>query len=97
MHLTSMGFFGPAFYGRSYLDGLNALLLTYPIVCWFARAIAASEGARTLTKESVERAMMIVDHQHGTTPLLNSGSVRALTVFLCDRAILRSLAIWYGT
>jgi len=97
MHLISMGFFGRAFYGRSYLDGLNALLLTYPILCWFARAEAISSELTTLTKESAERAMLIVDHQHGSAPTLNNANVRALTNFLCDRASLRAIAIWYGS
>lgn len=97
MHLTSMGFFGRGFYGRSYLDGLGALLITYPLTCWFARAIAASEGMETLTKDACERAIMIVDHQHANAPLLDSFAVRALSRYLSERAALRSLAIWYGT
>jgi hypothetical protein len=97
MHLTSMGFFGRAFYERSYIEGLNALILTYPLLCWFSRAIAAAEGQSTVTKECAEKALMIVDHQHGLAPKLISSSIRPLTLFLSDRAILRSLAIWYGS
>ncbi|MDQ2800193.1 MAG: YkgJ family cysteine cluster protein [Armatimonadota bacterium] len=97
VHLAGMGFFGRAFYGRSYLDGLNALLLTYPLVCWFARAFAASENRPALDAACVERALMIVDHQHGITPLLDIPSERYRTRFLCEPGTLRSLTIWYGS
>ncbi|MDR3706980.1 MAG: YkgJ family cysteine cluster protein [Capsulimonadaceae bacterium] len=96
-HLISMGFFGAGYYGDGYLDGLNALLLTYPLLLWFARAFAGSEGASTLSPANIERALMVVDHQRGQTPLMNTGSERALARYLGDRNVLRSLAIWYGS
>ncbi len=97
VHLSSMGFFGAAFYGRSYLDGMNALLLTYPLACWFARAFAVSEGLLQPDAACVERALMIVDHQHGVSPLLNIPTERARTRLLCEESTLRSLVIWYGS
>ena len=97
VHLASMGFFGPSFYRRSYLDGLNALLLTYPLTCWYARAFALGEGRPALDAASVERALMIVDHQHGITPLLDIPSERFRTKTLCEHTTLRSLVIWYGS
>ncbi len=97
VHLTSMGFFGQTFYNRDYLDGMSALLLTYPLICWFARVFAISEGLETPDVGCVERAIMIVDHQHGITPLLNLPSERARTNYLCERSVLRSLVVWYGS
>lgn len=96
-HLSSMGFFGPSFYGRSYLDGVNSLLLTYPLICWFARAYAASEGLTAPSASCIERALMIVDHQHGVTPLLDIPTERFRTNMLTDRSALRTLVIWYGS
>ncbi len=96
-HLSAMGFFGRSFYGRSYLDGLSALLLTYPLANWYARALAVHEGLTALNASCVQRALMIVDHQHGTTPLLNVPSERARIRFLCQPGTLRSLAVWYGS
>lgn len=97
VHLSSMGFFGRAFYNRSYLDGLNALLLTYPLVCWFARVFAVAGGLTAPDVSCVQRALMIVDHQHGMTPVLDLPSERSRMKFLCDRAILRSFVIFYGS
>jgi lysine-N-methylase len=97
MRLWSMSFCGRAFYGRSYLDGLSALWLTYPIILWFARLFAAGEGKAALERAHVERALAIVDHQHGRTPLLNVRAERFRQANLCERGTLRSLVIWYGT
>lgn len=97
VHLVSMGFFGRSFYQRSYLDGMNALLLTYPLVCWLARAFAVSDGLPEPDAACVERALMLVDHQHGITPLLDIPSERFRARFLSERSVLRSLTLWYGS
>jgi hypothetical protein len=94
--LVSMGFFGRSFYGRSYLDGMNALLLTYPLVCWLARAYALGRGLAAPDAACVAQAVRTVDHQHGITPLLDLPSERIRANFLCDRSHLRALTIWYG-
>ena len=96
-HLSGMGFFGRSFYGRSYLDGLSALLLTYPLTNWYARAFAISEGLPELNASCVQRAVMVVDHQHGASPLLNAPSERTRIRFLCQPGTLRSLTVWYGS
>ena len=97
VHLTGMGFFGAAFYQRSYLDGLNALLLTYPMICWIARAFAAGDSLSAPDVSCIERSLMIVDHQHGVTPTMNMPVTRSRSDLLHDRAILRRLVIWYGS
>ena len=96
-HLSSMSFFGPSFYNRAYLDGMSSLLLTYPLACWFARAYAISEGLTALDRTTAERALMVVDHQHGVTPLLDIPTERLRTNMLTERSTLRSLIVWYGS
>lgn len=97
LRLTSMGFFGRAFYGFSYLDGMNSLLLTYPLINWFARAYAHGAGLDTPNAACMAHAIQIVDHQHGMLPLLKSAPQRMLTNFLAERSHLRKLIIWYGS
>ncbi len=97
VHLASMSFCGRAYYNRSYLDGLNGLLLTFPLICWFARAYAEEASEPALTADTVAKALMIVDHQHGVSPLLNVASHRYLTGILTERKTLRTLAIAYGS
>ncbi|HOS44130.1 MAG TPA: YkgJ family cysteine cluster protein [Armatimonadota bacterium] len=95
--VLSMGFCGAAFYGRAVLDGLDALLFTYPLLLWFARLFSAGRNRSTLDRAAAERAVEIVDHQHGVTPILNLPSERRRLSFLCERTILRSLVVWYGS
>ncbi|MHB9134328.1 MAG: YkgJ family cysteine cluster protein [Armatimonadota bacterium] len=97
MRLESMGFFGAGFYGYSYLDGLNALLLTYPLTFWFARAYAAGKGLVAPDRACIERGIQLVNHHHGITPVLALPTERFRLHYLCDRSTLRSLVIWYGS
>ena len=96
VHLQSMSFCGPLYYGRTFLDGLNMLLLTYPLACWFARAFAVAEGKTSLDQSAVERAIAVVDHQHGRNPLFNLASERYRQRAVTERTTLRSLVVWYG-
>ena len=96
-HLSSMSFFGPSFYNRPFLDGMNALLLTYPLTCWFARAYAIADGVDSINKGCVEKAMMVVDDQLGVTPMLDIPSERLRMNMLTERSTLRGLVIWYGS
>ncbi|HEX2952212.1 MAG TPA: YkgJ family cysteine cluster protein [Armatimonadota bacterium] len=97
LRLSSMSFFGRTFYDRSYLDGMNSLLLTYPLVCWIARAYAVEQGLQAPDAGCMEQALQIVDHQHGMNPLLNIAIEHVRTNFLTERSHLRSLVIWYGS
>ena len=76
---------------------MNALLLTYPLVCWFARAYAVEGGLSSPDASCVQRALMIVDHQHGVTPTMNMQGERSRSNYLHERATLRSFVIWYGS
>jgi lysine-N-methylase len=97
MRLTSMSFYGRTFYNLDYLEGMNALLLTYPLLCWFARALAVGKQLSAPDEECAVMALQIVDHQHGISPILNLPNERYRRNFLCERSHLRRLAIWYGS
>ena len=97
VHLMSMGFFGRGNYGRTFLDGLGSLLLTYPTVCWFARVYAAGDGLESPSLANVETALSVVDHQRGSSPLLGNASARFLIDRLTERHTLHGLTVWYGS
>jgi len=97
MRLYSMGFFGPFYYGRGYLDGFNALLLTYPLILWFARAHAVSRGLTALDATAVARGIQVVDRRHGRLGYFRNPIEQSRIARLCERGTLRSLSIWYGT
>lgn len=97
LHLESMGFFGPGFYGYAYLDGLNALLLSSVFSCWFARIHAVARELEQPDRACIERGIRIVSHQHGMTPAFNFPQERLRFNFLCERATLRRLVVWFGS
>lgn len=94
--LESMGFFGGGYFGYSYLDGLNMLLLTYPLTFWFARAYAAGQGLPAPNRACIERGIQLVNHYHGMLPVFNMPQERLRFRFLCERTALRRLILWYG-
>lgn len=96
MRLHSVSFCGRAFYQRAFLDGLTALLLSYPLILWFARAHAAGRGLAVLDRPAVSWGIQVVDHQFGRAPWLNIPSERFRLRNLCERSHLRSLVVWYG-
>jgi lysine-N-methylase len=97
VRLGSFGFCGAGFYGRGVLDGLDALLLTYPLMCWVARLYAAGAGESAITPAAAERAIALIDHQHGSNPVLDLPTERSRTRALCERTTLRCFVAWYGS
>jgi lysine-N-methylase len=94
--LDSLGFFGPAFYDYSFLDGLGALLLTVPMACWLARAYALGAGRPLATADDLARAIGLVDHSYGVSHLYTIRSERLRLHELTRRPHLRALIGWYG-
>jgi len=97
VRLQAMSFCGVAYYQRSFLDGLNGLLLTYPLTLWFARLFAAGSNLPALDAACTTRAIEILNHQHGITPLLNLPTERFRQDQLTERTTLRALMVWYGS
>jgi len=96
VRLESMGFFGSGFAGYSYLDGLNALLLTYPAAFWFARLYAAGKNLPAPDAECVAKGVSIVNHVHGLAAVFKFPLERYHLRALGNPVTLRKLAVWYG-
>jgi lysine-N-methylase len=94
---SSLGFFGRLLFGRSFLDGINALFLAVPGALWFARAHALHRELATLDRDAMSFGVQVVDRRHGRIALANTFAERFRTGYLTDRATLRSLLVWYGT
>ena len=65
--VASMQFAGGAQFGMDFWSGLEALALTLPIIRWFGRAFSELPA-----EEATARAIRIVDHNYGYSPLLGS-------------------------
>jgi len=94
---SGLAFFGRACYHYSFLEGVSALLLTYPVVMWYARLYSLGQGASSLTDEAVDQAVRGVDYQFGLSPLLGTFFERQRIRFLSQPQPLRELMAWYGS
>jgi Fe-S-cluster containining protein len=95
--LQSQAFCGLGFFGYLYLSGLEALWITYPAILWFARFFARGAGRESLEAEDVHQALRVVDHRHGRSEQMALPGEQARLRALCEREVLRALAVWYGT
>ena len=96
VRLAGFGFFGPIAGGLRYAEGLQALLLSYPLILWYARLFAAGEGADRLTFEAVVRAIQVVDHRHGRRVGPEVSDLHRRRAILSEPANLRALMLAYG-
>ena len=89
--LESMHFFGPTNFRLTYLDGLESLLLTYPVTMWLSRAF--TDRPR---EEAVTLALRIVDDNFGYNKLLGMSRQRLSTRIMASRGELARLIAWYS-
>ena len=66
--LHSMQFFGPTNFRHTFWDGLESLVLTYPVIMWLTRALA-----QTMPVHDALLRQRITDNNFGFQPLLGSG------------------------
>lgn len=96
LRLQSHGFYGPACYGWSLVDGLAALVLTLSLTGWFARMLAAAAERASIEPADVERALGIVDGAHGRSALLAMPSEAKKIAYLTRPEPLLVLTRWYA-
>ena len=96
VRLESLGFFGAAFADFDYLDGFNALLLTYPAIFWFARAFAAGRELPFPDAACIEQAIRLINHRHGLAAEFVFPLERYHLRTLGTPIVLRKLVVWYG-
>jgi len=94
LKLESMQFCGPSHFHRPFWAGLDALIVTYPVIRWLANVFAA--GGRHSMASAVELAVQQVDDSFGFNPLLAAGRQAWAIQTLADRNDLAKLTAWYG-
>jgi lysine-N-methylase len=63
--LSGLQFFGGAFYHTPVIEGFYNLALTFPVILWIARWLAASVNRDAIETGDVTTALTVVDHQWG--------------------------------
>ena len=91
LKIESVQVLGPTNFGLPLWEGLESLVLTYPVMMWVARAQA---GLSRL--DAVIRAITMVDHNFGFNPLLGTQRQRLSLGILASRGELAKLVGWYS-
>jgi lysine-N-methylase len=91
MKVHSLQFTGPTNFHMSFWDGIEALVLTYPITMWLARAFSAQPR-----KEALVQALRIADDSFGFHPLLRSRRQKLGQRILSFRGEVPRLVAWYS-
>jgi len=89
--VSSLQFCGPVNFGMSFWDGLDALALTLPAILWITRALQDLPR-----EEAVIRALQVVDHPFGYSPLLGARRMRFSLGLMAKRGELEKLIAWYS-
>jgi lysine-N-methylase len=93
MKVESLQFCGRANFGLPVWDGLESLVLTYPVMMWLSRVLTAGGGTAEV---AVEKAVKIVDDNFGFNPLLGSFKLRTILGLIRAQDELPRLVAWYG-
>ncbi len=89
--IESLQFCGGANFNLPFWEGLEMLLLTYPILRWAARGMTDRPPA-----EALSRALTIVDDHFGYNRVLRAQRQRVSFALLARTGELRKLTAWYG-
>jgi len=94
LKIESLQFCGPTNFGRPFWAGLDALVLTYPVIRWLGRVLAAG-GTRT-PDDALKLAVQAVDDGFGFNTLLSTRRQAWGVRTLSERGELAKLVAWYG-
>jgi lysine-N-methylase len=89
--IESLQFCGSTNFGMPFWQGLEALILTLPVILWFQRALAG-----TFQREAAIKAVEIVDNNFGFNRLLGTMRQRYSLSTLARRGELERLVAWYS-
>ncbi len=88
----SLQFAGLTNFHRSFWDGLESLILSYPITMWLTRAFSQTMPRQ----DAMVRALRIADDSFGFHPLLASGRQKFAQRILSFRDEIPRLVAWYA-
>jgi len=87
----SLQFCGVTNFGMSLWEGLESLLLTFPILMWLRRGLSDLPPVQAMT-----RALSIVDNNFGYHPVLGTSRQRLALNILARSGDLERLIAWYS-
>src|SRR5208282_4191482 len=94
--IQSVHFCGWAFYGAPLIEGFQSLALLFPVILWLGRWQAAAEKRSSISDADIERAISLVDHHHGYSPILAGAWSRRRVRLLARRDDISRLCAAYA-
>jgi lysine-N-methylase len=94
--IQSVHFCGRAFYGAPLIEGFQSLALLFPVILWLGRWQAAAEKRSSISDADIERAISLVDHHHGYSPILAGAWSRRRVRLLARRDDISRLCAAYA-
>jgi lysine-N-methylase len=91
--VESMQFCGPTNFRQAFWDGLEMLVLTFPVMMFIARVMVAGGKPKD---EAVADAVRIVDDNFGFNPLFGKGRQLWALRMMAAKGELPRLVAWYG-
>lgn len=91
--VESMQFCGPTNFRQAFWDGLEMLVLTFPVMMFLARVMIAGGKPK---EEAVADALRIVDDNFGFNPLFGRGRQIWALRMMAAKGELPRLVAWYG-
>jgi len=92
--VQGLHFCGLPCYDLPVVEGMQSLLLTFPVILRLARWRAASQSRSEWTHADLREALNRVDHQHGFSPVLGSWGARRRVRNLVVTGDLQRLIVW---
>ena len=92
--LLGMHFAGRACYNLPVAEGLQRLLLIYPVTMYIARWLAKSKQQSTMAISNVQQALTITDHHHGYSPAMAQANFRSRANYIFKQNALSQLIAW---
>jgi lysine-N-methylase len=89
--LESLQFAGGPNFGLPIWDGLDSLVMTFPLIGWLARALHHLPA-----EKAVQTAVRVVDDSFGFNPLLGTPRQKSALRRLSASGELARLVAWYG-
>ena len=93
MKVESLQFCGRVNFKLAVWDGLESLILTFPVMMWLSRVLMSGG---TPPETAVEKAVKVVDDNFGFNPLLGSLKQRTIVGLIRAKDELPRLVAWYG-
>jgi lysine-N-methylase len=93
--VQGLHFCGAAYYNVPLVEGFQSLALLFPVILWMARWHTLGEGRDAVTPGDVVRAVSMVDHHHGYSPILGGRAARQRVRILAQRGDIARLIAWH--